>query len=282
MQSAFGFSTSSFLYSAGNFSKSTIGFLNARTRSIDTLLRIVSHDIANPLMVVQGMTDTLLNSYDHDKRILFALSKIQVSADNIEKILIRVKSIQAMKSGKVTIKTQNLSLSEMFAKSEDVFESRLRQKNLSLFLIFQDQVNDVYFLGEEVTFHNDILNNLISNAIKFSHETGKIVVKGSIEGEMVKIEVRDEGVGMPKSLAKDVFDDFKQTSREGTSGETGTGFGLPITKFLVVAFGGYIEVETREEKDHPQDHGTSFFVYLPKGQSLKTLTYQSLLSPNYR
>jgi signal transduction histidine kinase len=112
-----------------------------------------------------------------------------------------------------------------------------------------------------VIFSNSVINNVVSNAIKFSHEGDiiRIDVQHLPEGN-VCISVRDQGIGIPDSVMQALFGFEVQTSRTGTKGERGTGFGMPIAKLLLEKMDGSIAVKSKVMTKGSDDHGTEVMV----------------------
>jgi signal transduction histidine kinase len=109
-----------------------------------------------------------------------------------------------------------------------------------------------------------VINNILTNAIKFSRLGSEVEINASYENRLNKarISIKDHGIGMPKSLIEKIFDISEQTSRTGTSGEIGTGFGMPLVKKFVSEYGGQIEVRSVEEHENSMSHGTEFIILL--------------------
>jgi signal transduction histidine kinase len=108
-----------------------------------------------------------------------------------------------------------------------------------------------------------VFSNLVSNAIKFSHPKSTVVVSVEREAEEIVIRVADRGIGMPPALLAKLFDLDAQTTRPGTDGRPGTGFGLRTVKSFVDLFGGRISVESNDENAFPENHGTVVTLRLP-------------------
>lgn len=123
---------------------------------------------------------------------------------------------------------------------------------------------DIEVLAEPMILSNHVLNNLISNAIKFSYNDSSIIIDVSDCGETVGIAVRDSGIGIPESMMPHLFDPLVKTTRPGLDDEPGTGFGLMAVRSFVELFGGSVEVQSIPETVSETDHGTVVTVCLRK------------------
>ena len=106
---------------------------------------------------------------------------------------------------------------------------------------------DFVVLAEEVSLINSVLMNLLTNAIKFSHKGGVITVSALEDEESTCLRIIDEGTGIPEAMIPHLFNVEKGKSMKGTGGEKGSGFGLPLVKKFMTAYGGTIEMANREE-----------------------------------
>jgi signal transduction histidine kinase len=102
----------------------------------------------------------------------------------------------------------------------------------------------------------------MTNAIKFSFPGGNIDITAKRNEGMVRLSIRDYGMGMEASLVEKVFSPGKQTTRVGTEGESGTGFGMPLVKKFITAYEGNIEVFSRDINDDNENHGTEIVLML--------------------
>ena len=232
---------------------------------IQNLLRVVTHDIANPLTIIQGNIQILLSSLKKGKELaLNKFEKIQRASRSIADILEHVRQMQALESGKLMIKLEEVNINDVMKDELFIFKDKLEQKKLEL--ILEDSgLDNLRIMAEKVSFTNQVLSNIISNAIKFSAENGKIIVsaKGSDVNNVV-LKIEDNGIGIPKKLLKDIFMPNKKTTRIGTSGEVGTGFGMPLVKSYIEKYGGKIEVKSKTIDESPDDHGTAIFLTLKR------------------
>jgi signal transduction histidine kinase len=234
-----------------------------QTRKLDNLLNIVTHDIANPLTLISGHAELLISQGQTSPAHSNALRRIARASDLITDILHKVKQIQAAKAGKLRVECSPVSLAETFDKLRFVFEARLGNKQQTLRIDLPPEHHDVMVQAEPVMLLNEVLSNLVSNAIKFSPAGSIIDVSVSRVQDVMRIELRDQGIGIPKDLLPYIFDDFRSTSRPGTEGETGTGFGLPLARHIVEAFGGSLLVESHTADDARKASGTTFILKLP-------------------
>jgi signal transduction histidine kinase len=174
---------------------------------------------------------------------------------NQVEIIEHIKLMRAIEDGKATLQLTEVSLLEALRQAESTFERKLSEKNLTLHYD-PAELAKCNVLAEPTSLNHNVLNNLLSNAIKFSHTGSVIKVTTESAGHHVKLVVKDHGIGMPPELVKKVFRTDAPTSRTGTNGETGTGFGMPVVKTYMDRFGGNIHIESVTEKESPQSHGT--------------------------
>lgn len=234
-----------------------------QTRKLDNLLNIVTHDIANPLTLISGHAELLINQGQASPAHTHALRRIARASDLINQILHKVRQIQAAKAGKLRVETRPVSLVEIFEKLRFVFEDRLQKKQQQLRINLPAIHQDVMVEADPVMLLNEVLSNLVSNAMKFSPSGSIIDISVSREQDLMRIEVKDQGIGIPKDLLPFIFDDFRSTSRPGTDGEGGTGFGLPLARHIVETFGGSLHVQSRSIEEHMKNSGTVFILRLP-------------------
>ena len=144
-----------------------------------------------------------------------------------------------------------------------LFRSRFEEKNIT-FISAETDIEKMIAV-DPTPFSNIIINNIISNAIKFTPDNGKISVKTSeIDEDWISLEISDSGIGIPPSILENLFDPQVATTRQGTAGEVGTGFGMPLVKTYMNYFGGDVKVNTKDQEEFPNDHGTTFSLKLKR------------------
>lgn len=235
-----------------------------KTKAIRNLLRLVTHDIANPLSVINAASHVQLRSIkDKDSKEARPWQKVMKAGTTIQHILEQVRQLEALGSGKAAIKLEPVSLKEVFEKGKFIFQQKLDQKNLQL--VYESPSDDIKVLAEETSLSNQVLNNILSNAIKFSYDNDTILVKVEQREDFVYLVIRDKGIGIPPDILDKLFDERAQTSRKGVSGEEGTGFGMPLVKFFMDRYGGKIDVLSKVQgSSQNTDHGTEFILKLKK------------------
>ncbi|MCB1157852.1 MAG: ATP-binding protein, partial [Leptospiraceae bacterium] len=152
-------------------------------------------------------------------------------------------------------------LKDMLTKSLNLLKEQIDHKKL---YVKVDVEPNLLIKVDETSFVNTVLNNLLTNAIKFSYESGDIEIRTSKGNKPNKLllELKDYGIGIPQKLLQDIFDPTKKTHRPGTWQEKGTGFGMPLVKNLMEAYGGEVQLDSRSIEEHPESHGTSVFLHL--------------------
>jgi len=221
------------------------------------LLSVLFHDLANSLVVAKNYSSPRVNIGRGEEKILQNIEKIHKSTKNIEEIISHVKEFQEQESAFSKIELRPVLLKDCLNKVAFIFDHRLREKQLSLDIEICD--DETYVVADEISLCNSILNNLISNAIKFSPVGSNIKVKCRKKGAKVSIQVIDNGIGIPEDIREVLFEFDEFTSRNGTNGEKGTGYGLPIAKRYIDIFGG--EINVNKVKDTSKG-GTIFEVVL--------------------
>jgi signal transduction histidine kinase len=240
--------------------------ITGNIEELKTLLRALSHDLTNPLTVIMGYARKGKLDMENAGQVAPALyfSKILNSAENQRDVIEHFKMMRANADGKHTLRLEKVSIASVISQIEHTFEQRLRDKQLTL-KVPRSENAKLQIIAEPISLNHNVFNNLISNAIKFSHIGGAIEISVQESTNLVQVVVRDHGVGMPKDLANKVFRSDLSTSRVGTGGETGTGFGMPVAKAYMTRYGGSIHITSRTETESPGDHGTTVLLTFKSG-----------------
>jgi len=234
-------------------------------RQKQRLLTVVCHDIANALTVLQGEISLVRYYRKPDPSTNPAtLDRMDYACSNIGEIIGSVRMMEALEQGLIQFSPKPVDLRVVFKNAEVLFGERLAKRRMRIeFPVLTDE--NRFVMADAKILANHVFNNLISNAIKFSYPDSNIVVTATREFAVTTICVADQGIGMPPDLVAKLFDLDAKTMRPGTDGEPGTGFGIRTVKSFVDLFGGEVEVSSRAEDLHPQDHGTTVSIRLKSG-----------------
>ncbi len=220
----------------------------------------MSHDIRTPMNGIVGMTAIALANIHDTVRVQDCLKKVTLSSKHLLGLINDVLDMSKIEDGKLTLNMDYLSLSEAMDSIVNIVQPQIRDKNLHFdIFVYQIQAEDVYCDSIRL---NQVLINLLSNAIKFTPAEGSINVYLSQEPSPVgehyvrcHFRVKDTGIGMSPEFVEKVFDSFSRDESQVRKIE-GTGLGMAITKCIVEAMKGTIEVESVQYK------GTEFHVTL--------------------
>ncbi len=228
--------------------------LSEKNEEYEALLHILLHDLMNPIGAMRGFLRIVRSMAGEESRKF--CDYIGDCIHHQEQIIDQVRELRALETGKKSLSIQPVNLQKVVNTSSTIFANRLEQKQIRLVMAVDGDPEDFLVLAEQVSLTHNVLNNLISNAIKFSYRNSEVNVRIHHDGEWVHLEVEDRGIGIPQPLLETLFRTDRATSHPGTENERGTGFGMPLVQKAVQRFGGSIEVESRTESDHPDAHGT--------------------------
>lgn len=224
----------------------------------EQFLANVSHEIRTPINGIAGMA-TLLSQNPTVKEQATYLNAIKSAADNLKVIINDILDLASIESGKLNFEKIGFNLDDLLHSVVDSFSVQSVQKGIDLNYILDEKISKV-LIGDPFRL-NQILINLISNALKFTHE-GQIDINCKLEKkgskvQHIKIDVTDTGIGIPADKLNKIFESFSQADASVTRKYGGTGLGLTIVKQLVELQKGSISVSSVENK------GTTFSIIIP-------------------
>jgi signal transduction histidine kinase len=234
--------------------------IEKQSRERKELLHVLCHDLANPLSSIIGVMDLIEVMPQYTTLKDEAVKVAYKGLDIIE----LVREMRAIEDNKATLKLENINLKESVTESLMILRKKFENKNITPDV---DIPGDIIISAEKISLVNSVINNLLTNALKFSNEGSviKINVENNSAG-FICLAVSDTGVGMSPRLQKDIFNANKATNRTGTAGEAGTGFGMPLVKKFMNAYGGEITVESKAREQFPGEHGTKVKLFFKPGQ----------------
>ncbi len=247
----------------------------------EQFLANISHEIRTPINGIAGMA-TLLNKNPSPEEQITYLHAIKSATDNLKVIINDILDLASTESGKLRFEKIGFSLKDLLASLTDIFSVQAKEKGIEMKCMLQPDADKV-LIGDPVRL-NQILINLISNAIKFTH-VGSIRIHVSLEKtekakSYMKFVVTDTGIGVPKEKLSTIFESFGQADASVTRKYGGTGLGLTIVRQLVKLQHGSISVKSKE------DEGSSFSVIIPyeigKVEDMADTSAQAKRSDSYR
>jgi signal transduction histidine kinase len=224
------------------------------------LLHILCHDLVNPIFAAKNWLELLPSIPALDKPR--AIETCYKSLDGCLKIIEKVRRLRYLEDKHAVYQAESNPLYQMMNESLLIMEPKLLNKDIR---VVTDIEPDIAVKVERSSFINSVLNNIMTNAIKFSHNSGVINIEAKKSKNDVKLTIQDHGIGIPDHLLPFIFDVTKSTSRLGTQNETGTGFGMPLIKKFVEYFNGTVEIQSKNQESHPSSHGTKLILNLKSG-----------------
>jgi len=216
----------------------------------------ISHEFKTPLTAIQGFAETLLGGAldDAQNRMRF-LEIIREHALRLGRLTDDLLKLAQIEAGQMKRETRPVAISEIVDPCLEVTRIKAEQKGL---LLGVDYARDLPMLMGDVRAFQEILQNLLDNAVRYTPSGGSIRVKAGVEGSELLLSVSDTGIGIPKADQDRIFERFYRADAARSRESGGTGLGLSIVRHLVEAHGGRIRVESEVGQ------GSTFFVYLPQ------------------
>lgn len=219
--------------------------LIALNRDREKFFSIISHDLRSPFHPIIGYSDLVINDIEKISRdeIKDLASYINISAKKIFDLLDNMLQWLAMNTGKMLYTPINFVISDELNNALKLFSNNIRNK----FLNVDNKIDDDVKVFADKAMVGVIIRNIISNAIKFSKEEGKINISSSVIDKFIEISIIDFGVGIHSDQLKNLFTD-KSKSARGTENESGTGLGLLLCKEMTERNGGVFTLESEYKK----------------------------------
>jgi two-component system phosphate regulon sensor histidine kinase PhoR len=228
-----------------------------RVRRLETVRRDfisnVSHELRTPLASLKALTETLQEGALEDPTAAHRfLGRIETEVDALTQMATELLELTRIESGQVPLETKPLTPSKLLNSAAD----RMRAQAERAGLILRVEVpNRIPMIQADPSRLEQVLVNLIHNAIKFTRPGGVVELSASVEGEFVRFTVRDNGAGIPEHDLERIFERFYKADHARSGG--GTGLGLSIARHIVEAHGGKIWAESAEGR------GSTFFFIVP-------------------
>ena len=231
------------------------------TKAKTEFLSNMSHDIRTPMNAIVGMTAIAAAHIDNKEQVKNCLRKITLSSRHLLGLINDVLDMSKIESGKMTLNMDKVSLSEVMDGIVNIAQPQVKAKE-QRFDVFIHDISHENVMSDSVRL-NQVLLNLISNAIKFTPEQGMIQItmcqeKSPKGDEFIRTHflIKDTGIGMSPEFLKNVFESYAREDSARVRKTEGAGLGMAITKYIVDAMDGDITVESE------QGQGTEFHVMI--------------------
>ena len=230
-------------------------------RAKTTFLNNMSHDIRTPMNAIIGFTALAASHLDDRELVADYLSRITVSSQHLLSLINDVLDMSRIESGKMTLEESTVHLPELIRDLEAILQPGVEEKKLSL-AVDASGIEHPDIIVDRLRL-NQILLNILSNAVKFTPAGGSISLTARELGgpaaglSRYEFRVRDNGIGMSEEFQKAIFEAFTREKTSTVSGIQGTGLGMAITKSIVDMMGGTITVSSAVGE------GSEFVVTLP-------------------
>ena len=232
----------------------------AANRAKREFLFNMSHDIRTPMNAIIGFTSLAATHIDNREQVLDYLKKISTSSQHLLSLINDVLDMSRIESGKVKIEEKAVHLPDLVHDVRSIIQPNVAAKRLSLFIDTMD-IEDEDIITDPLRL-NQILLNILSNAVKFTPTGGMISIRiaqknGAPKGCVCyEFRIKDNGIGMSEEFQKHIFEEFSREESSTVSGIQGTGLGMSITKNIVDLMGGTIALTSEPGK------GSEFIVTL--------------------
>ena len=232
------------------------------SKAKSTFLSNMSHDIRTPMNAIIGFATLALDDIRDGKKVQDYLSKILSSSKHLLGLINDILDMSRIESGKVVLEEQETDLVTTLQELQSIMEGQAKERKLKLHVDYSN-LRDRHVYCDKTRL-NQVMFNLLANAVKFTSEGGSIWLTMSqleptyeVEDRAIyEIRVKDTGIGIGKEFIKHIFEPFERERTSTVSKIQGTGLGMAITKNIVDMMGGTIEVESQKGV------GTEFIIRL--------------------
>ncbi len=219
-------------------------------RAKTTFLNSMSHDIRTPMNAIIGFTALAQTHLDNKELVRDYLGKITTSSSHLLSLINDILDMSRIESGSVKLEEAQIHIPDLLHDLRTIIQGQVASKQQNLYIDTQDVVHEDV-ITDKLRL-NQILLNIVSNAIKFTPVGGNIIIRitekpsKSKNHTVFEFSVKDTGIGMASEFKEHVFDTFSREQTTTVSGIQGTGLGMAITKNIVDMMGGTIEVDSQE------------------------------------
>ncbi|MGC8835106.1 MAG: sensor histidine kinase, partial [Armatimonadota bacterium] len=234
---------------------------------------MVSHELRAPVAAIQSYLDLMLSGLagDDPEQRRHMLTRCSERAKALIALVDDLLQLSRMEAGRVARKLEPVALDDVVREVIELFQNQAAERGISLQLNSSCSVPPILADREDIA---RVVTNLISNAIKYNKEGGRVDLTVSCSDGYVRLDVADTGIGIPEQELPRIWEEFHRVKTPETRGISGTGLGLSIVKKIVDAHHGHLDVESKVGE------GSVFRVYLPTASDPRTQEAASANSPS--
>jgi len=221
-------------------------------RAKSEFVSIVSHEFRTPLTGIQGFSEIMRDEELTLEEMREYAGDINKDAQRLTRMINEMLDLDRMESGRMTIHPERLDVNAVVGDVAD--RVRPNAPNHTLTLDLQSDLPKVHADRDRIT---QVASNLLSNAVKYSPTGGRITVTTRVDGDQLRLDVRDEGLGIPPDALETIFERYSRVDSQATKDIQGTGLGLPIVRQIIQLHGGKVWAESELGR------GSVFHVLLP-------------------
>ena len=240
----------------------TLNYMSDKLNQIEdyqkTFIANLSHDFRSPLTSIKGYLEAIIDGTIPPQMQEKYLTRVIAETERLNKLTQGMLTLNSLDSKGFLFRT-NFDINRLIKDTAASFEGTCDQKNIAFELTFADSIQMVYGDFGKI---QQVMYNLIDNAIKFSHNDSIIYIQASPKYEKIFVSIKDTGIGIPKDSLKKIWERFYKTDLSRGKDKKGTGLGLSIVKEIVQAHGENIDVISTEGV------GTEFIFSLPRAVDL--------------
>ncbi|MDU1903163.1 MAG: two-component regulator propeller domain-containing protein [Dysgonomonas sp.] len=218
----------------------------------------ISHEFRTPLTLIIGQLETLLSYNDLGSKVHNKLTKIYKNTNHLQRLITELLDFRKQEQGFAKLNVVSVELISYIKEIYESFHEYAINKKIKYKLEYS--VPEIYVYIDPVQFQKAIYN-LLSNAFKYTSQDGEIKIQVKVSGEYLEIQIIDNGIGIPPESLSKIFERFYQIEYRSSGLTLGTGIGLALTKEIIVAHKGTIEV------DSTVNSGSIFTIKLQQGSS---------------
>lgn len=235
-----------------------VNYMEDKIKNLDNyqknFIANVSHDFRSPLTSIKGYAEAMLDGTIPEEMRAKYLEVIVFETERLTKLTSNLLSLNQFDQNRYRLDITSFDINQMIKQTAASFEGTCMQKRIKLKLTFSEKQT---FVNADEAKIQQVLYNLLDNAIKFSHKDSEIHIKSNESREKVQIYVKDFGIGIPKDGISKIWERFYKTDLSRGKDKKGTGLGLSITKEIITAHNETIHVTSTEGA------GTEFTFTLP-------------------